>query len=429
MQEQEPASSQAQSPQPTPKPRKRVTILSMGSFWWKAIRDALKHSREPFEHITSLLAIVGGAAVWLYILHKIAQEWVDTMIYWTLAIPFVVWVVWLVWNLIKMPYKIYKTDIAALSAGADAVIDRKAWFRNFARFFLTTIIVGAFMGVLFIKNKQISDLQSKLTRSKQEESPKPYAVKEIIKTNNQPVIANQETATNSAIVISNTEPQKFTDVYKPRGEGPTNYLDAVAESVQKRNEEKRASEKLAEENAEREKLLALNVLWTNFLPHCEHTLTSLHGAVYNIASSQRTNISETYFIPTRFPSEIKSGSGTINIAEIALQNNTNWNFDISLQSKADTYRSTFFLRISCPGGSLNLQMSKTGNAARYQRHFSFLAEKYKDLAGEMSDPSLQPITKIDEAIDSGIEALISANNQFLTEASTNRGDTNIADKK
>src|SRR6185503_11672704 len=110
--------------------------------------------------------------VTLFLLNQIGQEGVDRMIYWTLAIPFGVWVIWLIWGLIKMPHKVYKSDITAVISGADVVNDRKTGFGNFARFFLISLVVGTFVSLSVLKNKQISELQAQLKLPKQTEHPK-----------------------------------------------------------------------------------------------------------------------------------------------------------------------------------------------------------------------------------------------------------------
>jgi hypothetical protein len=316
------------------------------------------------------------------------------------------------------PKSIYPSIIAMLLA--------------FCSLLIVILIFSIKFGVSQIaKATSMNEVAITNTPQKQEVTQKRYAVKEIIKTNAQPMAANQEPATNSSVAATNSEPQKFTEVFKPNDESHTNYLDVLADTIQKQAEEQKIIDRAVAEKSELEKRSALNATWTNLLPHFQHTLTSLHGAVYNIANSQRTNISETYYIPTHFPAEIKSSREIINIADVGLQNNTNWNFNILVRTTEPMtdFNSRFILSISCPGGSVDVMVDGlwTGSYPMreifFHRMFRLVPEKYKALALRIPDSSSQSLEKLDDATDTAIDILISVNRQFLIETQTNKSVT------
>jgi hypothetical protein len=121
---------------------------------------AFKNSWEPFESFGRVCALFAGMVAVAYIAHLVTQEWGDYMIYWTIAVPVVVWWVWFFWNLIKAPHKISEEESATAAQSKLAP-------PNFTRFVFVVVIVSAFMGLLAAKNWQIAQLRKQLNPPKQ----------------------------------------------------------------------------------------------------------------------------------------------------------------------------------------------------------------------------------------------------------------------
>lgn len=343
------------------KPRKRVIVLSRGSFWWRVIKESFRHSREPFEHVTTYLALVAGAVVTLFLLHLIGQEGVDRMIYWTLAIPFAVWAVWLIWGLIKMPHKVYKTDITAVVSGAEAVNDRKTGFGNFSRLFLITLIVGAFVVVLAVKNRQITQLQQKLAMPKQETAAKPLPIT---------ILPNPTNSTPTPTVVTATASSTNTPFQKPfETNTPPPDIEDFDIVLAKKNAEQAAQEKQYE-------IAAKNVAqnhWHDHLTTFTYALEEFQRMLIKEAKKRGDEIAQTEGYFQCLPSTIDKNAPPETVAVIRFTNQTNVSFEIQIinenaakafQIKADCgvfklYRSGPLLGrvVDIPGSKYNVNES------------------------------------------------------------------------
>lgn len=389
-------------PSPTPpKPRKRVTVLSMGSFWWRVIKESFRHSREPFEHITSLFGIGAGAIVWLLILHQINQEWVDNMIYWTLAIPFAVWLIWLVWGFVKIPHKIYKTDLIVASSGAEAVFDRKTGFRNFSLFFLITAIVLSFFGLLMIKNNEISALKGQVPLAKQEVAPKP---KPDVNTSNPPASA----VATAPLSTNRTPLQMVSETDSAVGAVSLDDIDAREKAKQK---QKALNAKIqAQNNAQQE--------WSNNLADRYYCLETLYKIMEKEAPLYGDSVSKNVGFFQCLPKTINLDEASNWVGHIGFATHTNVDFIISIVTYDSIDASTKTLRISSSCGNMDLYSA-----------FGRVRDPWRILnlpSYSLGDDQNIAVTNRDE-IDEGLQLLLEA--QIRGSGIKNTSVTNIVDKK
>lgn len=207
----------------------------------------------------------------------------------------------------------------------------------------------------------------------------------------------------SASTPTNIEPQKTTEIF------PTDIgSNDRSEIMRKRAEEKKAVD---EKKKEVDKI-ATQALWQTNLPHYQHALTTLRQLLWKEAQGQRSNLTETNYYPnTLFPAEINQDTNSINIADFGIQNNTNWNFTVSIvrRNEGNAYWRGF--DVSCSGGWIEVRPNNEETS--FHTWAEFNADIYKDdHADDMEPPAIE---NFDKAIDEILEYLLEANREYLRE--------------
>jgi hypothetical protein len=134
--------------------------MHLHSFWWRVIKKAYQSAKRPFESVGVACAIFAGLVAIGFLFHLFTQELGDYMIYWSIALPVIVLVVWFLWNLVKSPHLIREQDLAEVISGKSQIPSKKSISPQIAGLIFIALIVSAFMGLLAIKNHQISQLKS-----------------------------------------------------------------------------------------------------------------------------------------------------------------------------------------------------------------------------------------------------------------------------
>jgi hypothetical protein len=302
--------SKSMSEQISEKPPKKVKIHSSSSFWWHVIKKSFKEAWEPFETVGTLCAIFAGMVATAYLTHQVTQEWGDYMIYWSIAVPVGVWWVLFLWNLIKIPHKIYKEDLTAAISGATPVFAKEITSRNFGRVFIIIIVVSAFVALLSVRNLQIAQLKSQLNSPKQVALKKPLPIKIIPRPEPPPAPPPPVPIQQAAIV----ESQKFENFNgTPNG----------AEDVDAQFAKLKAETTAKAEAEHRQKNLNAQGQWDIYLPYYQHSLVVLHDVLTDRAANVRDGIVQSVGYFQCLPSAIDYTNGSIKVANIGFQNNTN----------------------------------------------------------------------------------------------------------
>lgn len=308
--------------------------MHLHSFWWRVFKRAWKNSWEPFESFGRICALIAGMVAIAFIAHFVTQEWGDYMIYWTIALPVIVWWVWFFWNLIKVPHEIHEEDLAEARSGTLPVSIKKSGIQNFVRFGSVVIIVSAFMGLLAEKNWQIAQLKKQQIPPKRAALPKPLPMKSIPAPEvTQPVVTQK---------TENPPPPVFESDFVPTNSSEG---ESILEKIQEQQSNADLARKLETEKA-------IYDYWTNALPYYKQTILLLRDGLRDRAKTNNETI-ETYPTPQQFfqclPGSVSPEDSDKTFGEIKLTRNTNMDFTISATSLGAQY---YGLKISCSSGYL-----------------------------------------------------------------------------
>jgi hypothetical protein len=301
------------------------------SFWWRVIKRSFKNAWEPFGSIGRAGALIAGMAAVGSVIHIVTHEWGGDMVYWTMAVPVVVWCLWFCWHLIKVPRQILARDSAASKSGQKLV-----------PFLAVVGVVSAAVGFLAVENYQTGPAPGRLPPPpKPEESSAAAPVPDTI-------IPRLESP--PAIVPA----QQLADVeqQKQLATNPDNMGDAnsgLASELAESEAEKAA-------NIQRLKLNA-QTTWQNNLPIYNFSLKALYDILAEEAKEQGGGIAKTagYFqcLPTTLDHEI----GETNAAEIRFQADTNLDFKVAITRETylgEEYLQSRGLKITCSCGDLQI---------------------------------------------------------------------------
>ncbi|MGA3284800.1 MAG: hypothetical protein ABSD57_10135 [Verrucomicrobiota bacterium] len=388
------------------KPRKKIVVHSISSFWWRVIKKSFKNAWEPFENFGGVCAIFAGVVAIAYLAHQITQDWTDYMIYWSIAVPVAVWWVWFLWNLIKVPHKIYKDDLAAVTSGAMPVSVNKTNIRNFARFLFVVVIVSAFLGMMAVKNYQIEKLKGQIPPSVQ---PKPNIVLKPLPTKiiprPEPPPTPPAYSTQQVAVI---ETQKQFETFNGDTETTNGSEMQVAQLIAHVKAEKAAAqaEQAAKSEAEhRQRNLDAKKQWDIYLPYYQHSIAILHDILISKSAITGDGISQSVGYFQCLPSTIDCNIGSLKVAEIGFQKNTNMDFLLTITDlNGANHRK---LIIACGGGHLELEPA---NGDRMWRKLH--------LEPDFDDFIEYPITNANELISKSINLLVDGQIYYLSQ--TNR---------
>jgi hypothetical protein len=327
--------------EPPKTPDNKIKALSLHSFWWRIVNKAFTIAKEPFENVGLACAIFAGLVALGFIFHLITQESGDYMIYWSIAFPVIVLLVWFSWNLIKAPHQLHHEDVgAAISGAALAAPVPKTRLQKLIPFFFVTVIVLAFMGILSVKNRQISELQKKLAPPKQEVVSKPVSIQTIPRPE-PPPREHLQTAENKLLAVSQTN--KPFENFEP---------DAINPDFSQVLSNKWATQVREAAEVKKKYEQKVNDLWSNDVPHFRHALTCLRDSMLHLAEKDGDGISQSDGFLQCLPDKLDPNFGAFKPAEIRFQKNTNIDFIISVEAVNGDGNRGFI--ISCAAGFLQM---------------------------------------------------------------------------
>jgi hypothetical protein len=363
--------------------------MHLHSFWWRVINRAFRKAWEPFESFGRVCALVAGMVAVAYIAHIVTQEWGDYMIYWTIAVPVVVWWVWFFWNLIKAPHQIHEEDVAASNSGEKQIPIEKSVSQKFASFIFVVVIVSAFMGLLAAKNWQIAQLKKQFLSDQPKPSiaakPLPDKIIPRLESPAAPptIVSTQE--------IASVEPQKQFETNSPNIEDAE---DPAEKAIAKAKSEQAAAKK----RNELETQAQVQTEWGKNLSSRNYAIQALYDVMNKEATKHRDGIAKTIGYFQCLPPTIVSGSPDTNVAEIRFQTKTNVNFQIKILNNGS---SSKMLRINSDCGFLLLYSS--GDQFRWAIHIPNFDDDKAILTDNTHD-----------LIEEGVEILVAGQIDYLS---------------
>ena len=166
-------------------------------------------------------------------------------------------------------------------------------------------------------------------------------------------------------------------------------LNAWQAGLRARLDNRRAAEQISEEK----KLKAQQAVYEDNLPYCDYSIKKLIELVNNVATQKGDKcVSAFNGLPKFIPPEI----GTTNIAEIKLQNNSDWDFRVFFGAKEWNGRRG--LHIECKGGSLVVWISVQPSGI----------ETWLEIPGEQRLTDSQPVEDYKKIIPSSLGNLFAA---------------------
>jgi hypothetical protein len=359
--------------------------MHLHSFWWRIFKKAFKRALEPFESFGKICALITGMLAVGCITHSVTREWGDYMIYWTGAVPVVIWSIYFLWNLIKIPHRMYEEGLEARSG------NEKNGDQSFARTIFIVFLISAFLGFWAFKNYQITQLKDLLAP--------PTAPKEKITEITLPIkiIPRPELPPSSAQITSNPLPSTVVttqplETFNANTDESEDFVLSIAKI--KAGQVAQAEEQHRQNNLEAQKV------WVVYLPYYKRSLIVLHDTLLRQATKESDGIeqSEGYF--QCLPASIDVTNGEIKLAEIKFQKNTNMDFLIKLSGLATgSHRS---LKISSGGCEIDMEAEWGDYYHRILR-----------IGSDFNDMKRVPIAEADDFIPSAINDLIDARKYSL----------------